>query len=80
MSSDNPPLTCREIKAILAYLGFSKSSQRGSHEQWVRVKDGRKYKVTVDCPKQPFTNTLLDNMAKQADCSKRDFYNILKKL
>jgi predicted RNA binding protein YcfA (HicA-like mRNA interferase family) len=80
MSSGNPPLTCKEIKAILAYLGFAKSSQRGSHEQWVCVKDGRKYKVTVDCPKQPFAKTLLDSMAKQACYSRRDFYTILQKL
>ena len=80
MSSEYPPLTCKEIKAILAFLGFSLDSQRGSHEQWVLVKDGRKFKVTVDCPKAPFTQTLLKSMAAQAGCTKQDFYQILKKI
>ena len=80
MSGDNPPLTCKEIKAILAYLGFAKESQKGSHEQWVLIKNGRKYKVTVDCPKSPFSQTLIKSMATQAGVSKKDFYAILKKL
>jgi predicted RNA binding protein YcfA (HicA-like mRNA interferase family) len=80
MSGENPPLTCKEIKAILSYLGFALSSQKGSHEQWILIKDGKKYKVTVDCPKAPFTQELLKSMAVQAGCSKKDFYLILKKL
>lgn len=80
MSGNYPPLTCKEIKAILSYLGFAFETQRGSHEQWVRIKDGKKYKVTVDCPKAPFTQTLIKSMATQAGCTKTDFYNILKKL
>lgn len=80
MSGDYPPLTCKEIKAILAYLGFVHDSQKGSHEQWVMIKSGRKYKVTVDCPKSPFSQTLIKSMAVQAGVSKNDFYAILKKL
>ena len=50
MNGDFPPITCKDLKAILGYLGFSFDTQKGSHEQWVLIKDGRKYKVTVDCP------------------------------
>lgn len=38
MSGDYPPLTCNEIKAILAYLGFVHDTQKGSHEKWVMIK------------------------------------------
>ncbi|MDO9105198.1 MAG: type II toxin-antitoxin system HicA family toxin [Methylovulum sp.] len=80
MSGENPPITCKELKAILAYLGFSFETQKGSHEQWVLIKNNRKYKVTVDCPKAPFSQELIKSMAAQAGKTKKDFYIILKKL
>lgn len=80
MSGNYPPLTCKDVKAILSYLGFTFSSQRGSHEQWILIKDGKKYKVTVDCQKAPFSPTLIHSMAYQAGVSKKDFYAILKRL
>lgn len=80
MSGKHPPLTCKEIKAILAYLGFVFTTQHGSHEHWVKIKDGKKFKVTVDCPKSPFSAFLIGSMAKQAGCKKSDFYAVLKML
>lgn len=80
MSGHYPPITCKELKAILKFLGFSMESTRGSHEQWTKVEGGKKYKVTVDCPKSPFTQTLIKSMAGQAGVSKKDFYSILKKI
>ncbi|TAL50553.1 MAG: type II toxin-antitoxin system HicA family toxin [Methylovulum sp.] len=80
MSGDYPPITCKELKAILTYLGFAFDTQKGSHEQWVLIKDRRKYKVTVDCPKAPFSQELIKSMAIQAGKTKKDFYAILKKL
>jgi hypothetical protein len=32
---------------------------------------GRLFKVTVDCPKEPFTGDLVASMARQAGVSKR---------
>jgi predicted RNA binding protein YcfA (HicA-like mRNA interferase family) len=80
MSGEQPPITCKDLKAILTYLGFTFDTQRGSHEQWVLIKNNRKYKVTVDCPKSPFSPTLIKNMAAQAGVTKKDFYRILKLL
>ena len=80
MSSEQPPITCKELKAILSYLGFAFSTKEGSHEQWVLLKEGKKYKVTVDCPKAPFSQFLLKSMASQAGKTKKDFYKILKSL
>jgi predicted RNA binding protein YcfA (HicA-like mRNA interferase family) len=81
MSGEHPPLTCKEIKKILAYLGFIARPSKGtSHEQWIKIDGGRTYKVTVDCPKSPFTQTLIKSMAEQAGYTKNDFYRILKNL
>ncbi len=72
------PLTCREVKTILKNLGFTPRPQKGtSHEQWEKQKAGRLYKVTVDCPKAPFTQDLIRYMALQAGVSKKEFYAAL---
>lgn len=75
MSGHYPPLDCREFKRILKSLGFEPRPQKGtSHEQWVAENPFRK--VTVDCPKAPFTGKLLDLMLRQAGVSKKDFYKL----
>lgn len=81
MSGENPPLTCNDVKKILKHLGFEPRPQKStSHEQWAKVVDGRLYKVTVDCPKAPFSQTLIKSMAEQVGMRKSDFYRIFKQL
>ncbi len=78
MSGQYPPLTCKDVKHILANLGFSPRPQKStSHEQWVKDIDGRRYKVTVDCPKAPFSQDLISSMAKQAGVTRKVFYAAL---
>ena len=50
-----------------------------SHEQWVKYDaDGKLLgKVTVDCPKAPFSQDSISFMAQQAGVSKNDFYEAL---
>lgn len=80
MSGYHPPLTCKEVKQILASLGFSPRPTKGtSHEQWVKDVAGGRFKVTVDCPKAPFSQDLISSMANQAGVSKKEFYLALKK-
>lgn len=72
------PLKCEEVKTILRNLGFEPKPQKGtSHEQWVKDYGGKRHKVTVDCPKQPFTQDLIRSMAHQAGVSKSAFYAAL---
>lgn len=78
MSSAHPPLTCKEMKAILLHLGFVKRDQTGSHEQWIKDAGGRRFKVTLDCPKSPFSPILIASMAAQAGISKKELYRIHK--
>lgn len=81
MSGEYPPLTCKDVKMILAYLVFVARPQKGtSHEQWVKEENGKFYKVTVDCPKSPFSQTLIKSMAEQAELKKKDFYRIFKQI
>jgi hypothetical protein len=47
-----------------------------SHEDWVRNDGSRLYKVTVDCPKAPFSQDLITSMARQAGVNKKEIYRI----
>jgi predicted RNA binding protein YcfA (HicA-like mRNA interferase family) len=73
------PLTCKEVKTILKNLGFCYRNTEGSHENWVPCNPSAPFrKVTVDCPKAPFSPILTTFMYKQAGVSKKDFYAALK--
>lgn len=77
MSGVYHPLTCRQVKQILKNLRFEFREQNGSHEQWVRHEPPPFRKVTVDCPKAPFSQMLIESMAHQAGVSKKAFYKAL---
>jgi hypothetical protein len=47
-----------------------------SYEHWVAEIDGKFRKVTVDCPKAPFSPDLIGSMAKQAGVTKKQVYEI----
>src|ERR1700677_2526716 len=78
MSGHHPPITCSDFKGILETLGFSPRPTRSgtTHEHWVATKHGRLYKVTVDCPKAPFSQDLISSIAKQAGVTKKIIYDI----
>jgi hypothetical protein len=78
VSGQHPPIGCDEFKAILRQLGFAPRPQKSgtTHEQWVANIDGRFRKVTVDCPKAPFSPDLIKSMAAQAGVTKRRIYEI----
>lgn len=79
MSSHYPPLTCKQVKKILKAAGFKRETSRAgtSHEQWKKIEQGTLRKVTVDCPKAPFTRDLIASMARQAGMTKKQFYAYL---
>lgn len=78
MSGIHPPLTCKQVKQILDSLGFGFKDQRGSHENWVRSAPPPFRKVTVDCPNAPFSQMLIESMARQAGVTKKLFYAALR--
>jgi predicted RNA binding protein YcfA (HicA-like mRNA interferase family) len=71
------PLKCKEVKQILHNLGFAYRNTEGSHENWIKETGGHRRKVTVDCPKAPFSHMLIGSMARQAGVSVKDFYKAL---
>lgn len=78
MSGHHPPISCADFKEILKELGFTprKREGRGSHESWVAFRNNKFHKVTVDCPKAPFSQDLIASMAKQAGVTKKQIYDI----
>jgi len=78
MSGQHPPLTCDQFKEVLEELGFRRRPKKSgtSHEDWVAEIDGSFRKVTVDCPKAPFSQELIGSMAKQAGVTKKMIYEI----
>jgi predicted RNA binding protein YcfA (HicA-like mRNA interferase family) len=78
MSSHHPPLTCDQFKAVLSKLGFVRRPKKSgtSHEDWVATINGQFRKVTVDCPKAPFSPDLISSMAKQAGVTKKEIYRL----
>lgn len=78
MSGHHPPLTCAQFKVVLSKLGFAPRPMKSgtSHEDWVATIGGKFHKVTVDCPKAPFSQDLISSMARQAGVNKKRIYQI----
>lgn len=68
------PPTCKQVKSMLLRLGFVASAGKGSHENYRHESfKGSFRKVTVDCPKAPFSDDLVSSMARQAGLTKKQF-------
>ncbi|ELW1645802.1 type II toxin-antitoxin system HicA family toxin [Enterobacter oligotrophicus] len=73
------PLKYDEVIRGLKALGFEMKPKTGtSHEQWVKISDGRKLLVTVDKHHAPFSRDLIKSMAKQAGMNDRKFHALCK--
>lgn len=80
MGSHKPQLKASDVERGLKALGFEQRPQKGtSHTQWVLDTPGRRYKVTVDAPKEPFSDILVKSMACQAGISVSQFYEVCSK-
>lgn len=79
MSRWKRPLTAREVKQIARNLGFEFRSQEGGHEQWVRASPPPFRKMTIDSHIEPFSNRIVEYMARQAGVSVKSFYDALDK-
>lgn len=80
MSGEYPPLDCDQVKKALTKLGFAPRKKKSgtSHEDWVPADPEAPFrKVTVDCPKAPFSPDLISSMARQAGLNKKEFYRVL---
>jgi hypothetical protein len=74
------PLKCRDVEAALRNLGFAPEDKGGtSHVHWVCVRDGRMYKVTVDCHRGEVRANDVKSIINQAGVSKRQFLAALNR-
>ena len=72
------PLKCRDVESALTTLGFRPEQQGGtSHVHWVKVENGRMWKVTVDCHKGEVRANDVKSIVKQAGVTRRKFYEAL---
>lgn len=76
-----PALDCKEVKDILKALGFSyRKNNAGSHDDWIFTHPVKGFaKVTLDCPKAPFSVDLIKIMIDQAKSNRVEFYRATKK-
>ncbi len=73
------PLKYDEIIYGLRLLGFHMKPKTGtSHEQWIKVTEGKKFLVTVDKHHAPFSRDLIKSMAKQAGINDRKFHALCR--
>jgi predicted RNA binding protein YcfA (HicA-like mRNA interferase family) len=78
--SRKPQIFASDIERALTAAGFVKQPRTGtSHEKWARYANGRKYSVTVDQPKEPFSHVLMKSMATQAGMSTNQLYELCTK-
>lgn len=73
-----PPLTDREVIAVLKALGFQYSHSEGGHDFYKGTHSGKNWKVTVDPKASPFDDFLLKSMIGQAGVSRDRFYGATK--
>lgn len=64
------------MKRLLRLLGFVHQKTKGAHEHYVHtLARGKFRKVTVDCPKAPFSHDLVHSMASQGGLTVDEFYD-----
>lgn len=71
------PQPCARVRRAVEALGFVKTSQVGSHEQYEKVENGVKRKVTVDCHRGEVSAKVIKSIVGQAGVSKLKFLQAL---
>ncbi len=72
------PQPCHKVRRAIEKLGFVKVNQTGSHEQYEKVVNSVKYKVTVDCHRGEVSAKNVKSIVSQAGVSKMEFLTALK--
>jgi predicted RNA binding protein YcfA (HicA-like mRNA interferase family) len=71
------PQPCAKVRKAVERLGFVKTSQTGSHEQYEKVENGIKRKVTVDCHNGEVGAKVIKSIVSQCGVSKLQFLQAL---
>jgi predicted RNA binding protein YcfA (HicA-like mRNA interferase family) len=73
------PQPCARVIRAVHSLGFTKVTQNGSHQQFEKIVEGRKYKVTVDCHNGEVSAKNIKSIVGQAGVSKIQFLQALNR-
>jgi predicted RNA binding protein YcfA (HicA-like mRNA interferase family) len=73
-----PPLSRREVLAILKALGFELDRTAGSHENYVAFTKEKNRVVTVATNKSDFPGHHVKTFIRQSGFSREDFYGAIK--
>jgi predicted RNA binding protein YcfA (HicA-like mRNA interferase family) len=68
------PMKRHEAERALRGLGFELKNQGGSHQQWRQIRDGRLYKVTLDCHRGEVKAKDVRSMIGQAGVTRDQWY------
>ncbi|MFQ6014051.1 MAG: type II toxin-antitoxin system HicA family toxin [Anaerolineae bacterium] len=74
-----PPLSPREVIAILVARSFALTRTRGSHEQYEGLIRGKWRRVTVDVHYSDFDDRLIKSMIRQSGLTREEFYGSTKR-
>jgi predicted RNA binding protein YcfA (HicA-like mRNA interferase family) len=73
-----PPLTPKEVIAILRARGFVYDHSRGSHEYYSGILKGKRRFVTVDVSYREFSIQRIKDMIDQSGLTREEFYGSTK--
>jgi len=79
MPKKYPPISNRDVVAILKALNFRYSHSAGGHDFYKAEHSGKNWTVTVDEKCSPFDDFLLKSMIGQSGYSREVFYGVTKK-
>src|SRR5207302_1399202 len=76
-----PPLKPSEVVAILTNLGFVLKRQEGSHAQYEHIANTTHARslVTVDMQYREFDDQMMQNMIRQSNRTRQEFYGATKR-
>jgi predicted RNA binding protein YcfA (HicA-like mRNA interferase family) len=69
-------ISSKEIERILKKYGFKIVGQKGSHQQFKGIINGKKRRVTVLANKKDFDIKTFESMVRQSGLNKNDFSDL----
>lgn len=73
-----PPLTPKEIEAILIARGFKLHTKNGDHKYYTRVVKGKKRVAQVDMGNPGYNDRLIKLVILQCGMTREEFYCSIK--
>ena len=73
-----PPLTPKEIEAILIARGFNLHHKNGDHKYYTRIVKGKKRVAQIDMGNSIYTDQFIKLILRQCGMTREEFYCSIK--